>query len=84
MTIWLHSDETYTAYFDDVSVRKVNSANVITVTGTDTSANDSTDILDIVYDAPAAPAASTMRVMVQDANGQTFLFDANGVHLVTE
>ena len=84
MTIRLHSEDVYGAYFDDIVVKKVTGANVITVTATDTSANTSTDTLTIVYSPPAAPAASTMRVMVQDENGRTFLFDASGIHIVTE
>lgn len=84
LTVRLHSEEASSAYFDNVVVRKVTAANVITVTATDTSANTATDTLTIVYDPPAAESAPPSRVMVQDANGRTWVYDAAGVHLVQE
>ena len=84
MTIRLHSEDIYTAYFDSVSVRKVTGANVITVTATDSSANTGTGTLTIIYNPPTPAASAPMRVMVQDANGKTWVYDAAGAKLVAE
>jgi len=82
MTIRLHSEEASTAYFDNIVVRKVTAANVITTTATDTSANTATDTLTIVYDPPAAPEAPTTKVIIHDASGKTITFSITGVHIV--
>jgi len=50
LTIRLFSNSTNTAYFDNVSLKKVEAPNLITLTATDSSDNTGTDTINVIND----------------------------------
>lgn len=84
MTIRLHSEDVNTAYFDNISVRKVTAANVITVTATDSSANTGTDTLSIVYNPLEAAPSAPQRLIIQSVDGAELVYEEDGFNITQE